>query len=281
MGYWITKPQRDAMADYIGRIDEGIYKPVSDYSSLANLFTGQTPSEAANSCMIPAYLARWGWKKYNHHIVIQDGIRKLLSLYELMYRAALRNRERKAYKTVRLCSRKQVVLGASINHSFLSTSESSIEELIELNYGNCPELGIISFEISSDAIVLPMSILGEAYPKQIEREILILPGMKMEIEKDDDVDYSYFGLDGKKAEGYKAFIGGPDFSECEFTDYNSASEIAFDPERLKEIQKFVISLNDFSKEKNCPTPPDCYNEWATAYKQVVMYNLRNILNNWN
>ena len=54
----------------------------------------------------------------------------------------------------------------SINHSFLSTSESSIEELIELNYGNCPELGIISFEISLilfDAIfeIHPATIIFE------------------------------------------------------------------------------------------------------------------------
>ena len=268
MGYVLKPDEKEAIIHYVG-----LFGFISRYSSLANLFSGLSPEEAKARGMEPAYLMRWGWKHYNADIVHYDGIMKLNSLYEKLVSAAMKTKQDHTYSTVRLCSRKQIVLGKSVNHSFLSTSEESVENLVSLGYGNCPELAIIHFEVSEEAIVLRMNIFDEVYPKPKEGEVLILPGMVMDASIDSNNSYDIHGLDGKKVQCYKAKVYGPDFSEVadlSTEDVSRLWDIALDTEKLKGIQLFVEKLN---KSDVLPIPPSYYDEWVSAYKKMVMHSV--------
>ena len=268
MGYVLKPDEKEAIIHYVG-----LFGFISRYSSLANLFSGLSPEEAKARGMEPAYLMRWGWKHYNADIVHYDGIMKLNSLYEKLVSAAMKTNQNQAYSTVRLCSRKQIVLRKSVNHSFLSTSEETVENLVSLGYGNCPELAIIHFDISEEAIVLCMNIFDEVYPKPKEGEVLILPGMVIDASIDSNNSYDIHGLDGKKVQCYKAKVYGPDFSEVadlSNEDVSKIWDIALDTEMLKEIQIFVEKLN---KSDVLPTPPSCYDKWVSAYKKMVMHSV--------
>ena len=245
MGYVLKPDEKEAIIHYVG-----LFGFISRYSSLANLFSGLSPEEAKARGMEPAYLMRWGWVS-----------------------AAMKTNQNQAYSTVRLCSRKQIVLRKSVNHSFLSTSEETVENLVSLGYGNCPELAIIHFDISEEAIVLRMNIFDEVYPKPKEGEVLILPGMVIDASIDSNNSYDIHGLDGKKVQCYKAKVYGPDFSEVADLSNEDVSrlwDIALDTEMLKEIQTFVEKLN---KSDVLPTPPSCYDKWVSAYKKMVMHSV--------
>lgn len=274
MGYWIERDEEEAITQYVG-----LFGFISLFSSLANLFSGLSPSEAKKLKMLPAYVFRWGWKRYNIFIIHQDGIKKLLSMYEKIVAAAIRNKQQKTYNTVRLCSRHQVVVGKSINQSFLSTSENSVEDLIKLNYDECPELAIIEFEIDHDAIVFPMRMLGEVYPKPKEGEVLILPGMVMEIELVPNPKYNYVGKDQKPAVYYKAKVSGPDFSQWEKISKDKIEDLekdVFNGEMLNKVQHFVQQLNT---SDTLPDPPEGYDKWVLAYKDLLMCTVYRVWKN--
>ena len=269
MDYLFTHDQIEAIVHYVG-----LRGHQSRFSSTANTLSGLSPTEAWALGMKPAYETRYGWKsKYiNPEIICWDGIMHLLYMYRNIFRAGMLTDEKRQYRTIRLCSSEEVIIGKSISKSFISTSESQIDKLLALGYGNCPNLAIIDFEIEPEAIVFQMNKLGQVYGKMEEQEILVLPGMQLEIMPNPTHCYLTTGIDGKRATTYLAKVKGPDFSKYMNVNYNELFSIVFDTQTLSIVREFYHQLNT---SPHLPQVPEVYDKWVRAYKLLLMNHLYN------
>lgn len=206
-------------------------------------------------------------KKQTPELLTPYGIRKMVTLFTHLFCFASENKESIKYETVRACRQTEVSEGESIVGPLTSTTKLSVDEIMELGYGNKNGLAICRYRFHDGVAIFDMEELGENYLKPEEREVLLLMGNKL-IAKCSGYDERYLGKDGKPALMYDIDVYPPEIITCE--NQSELEKVVYDPDTIKEVKKFYKSLNvagDF------PEVPTCYPEWKENFKKLVFVEI--------
>lgn len=215
-----------------------------------------------------AELARYlEGKKHVVGLLTQAGVSQMLLLHQkLAYLAVMLSNIKEPFECVRVCSQSEIRLGETFARMLTSTTKLSIEEIMQMEYGNESELAVCKYKIHPGAVVLDMEQLGEHYLKQEEREVLIIIGNKL-VSRFCGYEACYIGKSGKPAAVYEIEVYSPNIPVFE-----SDEQSVFDEQTLAEVREFYEELNTHSE---FPQIPSCYSQWKKSFQSMVYANLAN------
>ena len=210
-------------------------------------------------------------KKQTPELLTPYGVKKMVNLFTHLFCFANGNNDGISYETVRACRQTEVSEGESIVGPLTSTTKLSVDEIMELGYGNKNGLAICRYRFHDGAAVFDMENLGKDYLKPAEREVLLLMGNKLTA-KCTGYDSRYLGKDGQPALMYEIDVYTPEFTRC--GNQEELEKIVYSPENIKEVKSFYEALNaggDF------PAVPDCYAEWKESFQKLVFLELSKLV----
>lgn len=196
------------------------------------------------------------------------GVKKMVSLFTYLYFFASESRKEIHFETVRACRQSEISEGESIVKALTSTTKLSVDEIMDLGYGNKNGLAICRYKFHKGAVVFDMEDLGNDYLKPEEREVLLLMGNKL-ISHCCGYDNRYLGKDGQPAMVYEVDVYPPiAMGECK-----SVAELetaVYDEQTISQIQQFYIALNT---SKDFPEVPPCYRTWKENFQKLVFHEV--------
>lgn len=241
--------------------DESVVKAKKAYVTLNTIMGGNT-----------AEMDRFNeGKKQVPELLTPLGVKKMINLFTHLCCLGSENNKNISFQTVRACRQSEISEGGSIVEALTSTTKLSIDEIMKLGYGNKNGLAICSYKFHDGASIFDMEVLGKDYLKPEEREVLILPGSKLNAHC---VGYndSYLGKDGQPALMYEIDVYPPKFNNIE-GDYKALESIVYNEQYIREIKQFYKLLNI---EGNFPEVPACYNEWKESFKKLVFLEIKKL-----
>jgi len=202
------------------------------------------------------------------------GVKKMINLFTLLYCFASGDDVTDhLLETVRACRQTEISEGHSTVEALSSTTKLSIDEIMELGYGNKNGLAICLYNFYEGAVVFDMERLGKEYLKPEEREVLLMMGNQL-VATCLDYDSRFLGKDGKPALLYRVDVYPPYFGDCKDSQ-EELEKIVYDPDNIKTVQAFYTALNE---EHKFPSIPACYHEWKDSFKKLVFMELSKFAN---
>ncbi|MCI9178386.1 MAG: hypothetical protein HFJ28_07635 [Clostridia bacterium] len=197
------------------------------------------------------------------------GVEKMITLFMHLYCFASGADDTAGYETVRACRQTEVSEGESIVGPLTSTTKLSVDEIMQLGYGNKNNLAICKYQFHEGAVAFDMEKLGKDYMKPEEREVLLLPGSSL-IAFCIGHDDRYLGKDGKPALLYQVSVYPPDFSSIYTENPEELREVVYNEENIREVRAFYEALNG---QGEFPIEPDCYRDWKDRFQKLVFTEL--------
>lgn len=238
--------------------DESVVKAKKAYVTLNTIMGGDTAERDRFN----------EGKKQIPEMITSLGIKKMINLFTHLYCFAGYNASI-SFETVRACRQTEVSEGESIVGPLTSTTKLSVDEIMDLGYGNKNGLAICRYKFHSGAAVFDMEELGKEYLKPEEREVLLLMGNKL-VSHCIGFNDRYIGKDGKPALMYDIDVYPPEFKDLSETQ-RELEKIVYDENTIAEVKAFYYALNEAG---NFPDMPDSYKEWKEAFKKLVFFELK-------
>lgn len=244
-----------------GEFDESVVKAKKAYITLNTIMGGQT-----------AELDRFQeGKKQIPEFFTMAGVRKMLYLFTHLYCLGSGNDEEVNFETVRACRQTEIEEGESVVEALTSTTKLSIDEIMQLGYGNKNGLAICCYHFHKGCTICDMEELGQNYPKPEEREVLILMGNRL-VTHCLGENGQYVGKDGRPALIYEVDVYPPDFTTVT-EEKETLEKVVYDKNAIEEIRLFYNALNT---EGDFPEVPECYKEWKEAFKKLVFLEIKKL-----
>lgn len=220
-------------------------------------------------------------KKQTPGLISSIGLQKIADMLVLLFSFA-NNGEDIAYETVRACRQTEISETLEGEFGFVdalqSSTKATVEEVMEMGYGNKNKLAICKFHFNPGAVILDMSRFGKYYLKPEEKEVLILTGNNYKAKCLGFSD-KFYGKDGKPALMYDVEVYKPDkFQKLIDCSVEELKQIVFDSKMISEIKSFYESLNTEIGGKY-PEEPYGYRNWKEAFKMYVYSELDKIYKN--
>lgn len=207
-------------------------------------------------------------KKQTPELLTPCGVKKMVNLFTHLFCFASENNSNIAYETVRACRQSEVSEGESIVGPLTSTTKLSVDEIMELGYGNKNGLAICRYKFHDGVAIFDMEKLGKDYLKPEEREVLLLMGNKL-VAHCLGYDDRYLGKDGQAALMYDIEVYPPDFKTTE-EKQEDIEKVVYNPQHIAEVRKFYEALNAGGEY---PSVPSCYKEWKCNFKKLVLLEI--------
>lgn len=243
-----------------GDFDESVVNAKKAYITLNTIMGGDTAEEDRFN----------EGKKQIPELLTPLGVKKMINLFTLLYCFASGNDEKSSFETVRACRQSEISEGESIVGALTSTTKLSIDEIMNLGYGDKNGLAICKYKFHDGVAIFDMEKLGANYLKPEEREVLLLMGNKL-VAHCCGYDNRYLGKDGQPALVYDIDVYHPEFEQAVET-YQELENVVYDTHTINEIKKFYKELNG---EDDFPKAPECYLKWKDYFKKLVFHELKN------
>lgn len=243
-----------------GDFDESVVNAKKAYITLNTIMGGDTAEEDRFN----------EGKKQIPELLTPLGVKKMINLFTLLYCFASGNDEKSSFETVRACRQSEISEGESIVGALTSTTKLSIDEIMNLGYGDKNGLAICKYKFHDGVAIFDMEKLGANYLKPEEREVLLLMGNKL-VAHCCGYDNRYLGKDGQPALVYDIDVYHPEFEQAVET-YQELENVVYDTHTINEIKKFYMELNG---EDDFPKVPECYLKWKDYFKKLVFHELKN------
>lgn len=242
--------------------EESVVKAKKAYITLNTIMGGET-----------AEMDRFNeGKKQTPELLTPLGVKKMIHLFTYLYYFGSGSNTAINYETVRACRQSEISEGESIVGPLTSTTKLSIDEIMELGYGNKNGLAICHYKFHDGVSIFDMEELGKEYLKPEEREVLLLMGNKL-LAHCCGYNDNYLGKDGQPALIYEVDVYPPDFTDI--TDRQEILEdIVYNEESIREIREFYKALN---VEGDFPKVPECYQEWKESFKKLVFLEIKKLV----
>lgn len=213
-------------------------------------------------------------KKQIPEFITQNGLKKIMELFILLYAHAVENcKSSTPFKTLKMCRQNEVIEGVSTIKPLTSTTKLSAKEIMKLGYGNKNNLAICKYTLHEGSVYFDMSDLGNYYQKPEEAEVLLLPGNTINTYYK-GVSNEFYGRDGKYAHIYEVNVYSPYF-ELTTEPQEYLEEFVFNTSNLELIKNYFEKLNNF--DTDFPSSPQCYYAWKKAFQQLVFRELSKLL----
>lgn len=112
-------------------------------------------------------------------------------------------------ETVRFCNRAEVPQGTCFVEAIISTTKRTVDELMELGYGNIDNLAICRYRLHKGSIIFNMENVDKNKAQYEEPKVLILTANKL-VSHCNGEDSLYIGADGKPALMYTIDVYPPE-----------------------------------------------------------------------
>ena len=254
--YYVGQP--DELYFTSDEFDESVVKAKKAYITLNTLMGGETAEEDRFS----------EGKKQIPGLITEKGIKKMINLFTHLYLLGTGNTSI-PFETVRACRQTEISEGVSFVGPLTSTTKLSVEEIMNLGYGDKNGLAICRYKFYDGAVVFDMEELGVHYSKPEEREVLILTGNKL-LSRCCGYDNNFAGKDGKPAMVYEIEVYPPEFFEINEIQ-EELEEIVYNPKTIAEVKKLFKELNE---EGEFPEITETYKEWKKAFQKLVHMELK-------
>lgn len=257
--YYIGVP--DGKYFKTGEFEESVVKAKKAYITLNTIMGGET-----------AEIDRFQeGKKQTPELFTIAGVRKMIHLFTHLYCLGSGNEGGIEFETVRACRQSEMEEGESVIEALTSTTKLSIEEIMQLGYGNKNGLAICRYHFHEGCVICDMEELGKNYPKPEEREVLLLMGNRL-VTHCLGEDSQYVGKDGNPALIYEVDVCPPDFTRVT-GDKEALEKVVYDKNTIEEIRLFYTALN---AEGEFPEVPEGYKEWKEAFKKLVFLEIKKL-----
>lgn len=257
--YYIGVPDGKYFSE--GEFEESVAKAKKAYITLNTIMGGET-----------AEMDRFSeGKKQIPELFTTSGIEKMLHLFTHLYCLGSGNDEVPQFETVRACRQSEISEGESVVEALTSTTKLSIDEIMQLGYGNKNGLAICRYQFHKGCRICDMEELGKHYPKPEEREVLLLMGNKL-VARCLGEDSKYLGKDGNPALIYEVDVYPPDFTTV-VGEEEALKKVIYEESSIKEIKSFYTALNEGG---DFPEVPECYKEWKEAFKKLVFLEIKKL-----
>ena len=217
-------------------------------------------------------------KKQVPGLITPLGLTKIVDMVVLLF-AFANTGEAITYETVRACRQSEISETEDgkfvIVDALASTTKLSIEEIMNLGYGDKNHLAICRYHFHSGAVALDMEKFGSDYLKPEEKEVLLLTGNKLQA-KCLGYEDRYRGKDGEAALMYDVDVYEPDafyWNLDEGDDNETLRAKVLDNDTVEKVRSFYEALNaggDF------PEMPDGYKEWKHNFQKLIFSELNKI-----
>lgn len=207
-------------------------------------------------------------KKQTPELLTPYGVKKMLNLFTHLFCFASGDNSNITYETVRACRQSEISEGESIVGPLTSTTKLTVEEIMNLGYGNKNALAICRYKFHDGAAIFDMEKLGKDYLKPEEREVLLLMGNKL-VAHCLGYDDRYIGKDGQPALMYEIDVYSPEFKITEERQ-EDLEKVVYNSKYIAEIRTFYEALNAGGEY---PSVPDCYKEWKESFKKMVFLEI--------
>jgi hypothetical protein len=214
-------------------------------------------------------------KKQTPGLISAVGLNRIADMLVLLFVFA-NDGEEITYDTVRACRQTEISETKDGEYDFIdalqSSTKATVQEIVDLGYGNKNKLAICKFHFHKGAVVLDMIRFGKDYLKPEEKEVLLLTGNKY---KAKCLGYSdeFFGKDGKPALMYDVDVYEPDdFKTHIDVPLDEVKKFLFDPKMIEQVRDFYEKLNS-NIGGEYPEEPESYREWKNAFKMYVYSQL--------
>lgn len=211
-------------------------------------------------------------KKQTPGLLTPLGVKKMIELFSYLYFFAVENIKDIHFETVRTCRQSEVFEGKSIVKPLTSTTKLSVDEIMDLGYGNKNRLAICRYKFHNGVVIFDMEDLRKDYLKPKEREVLLLMGNKL-ISHFCGYDNHYIGKDGLPAMIYEIDVYPPDAILLN-EDASKLETIVYDEHIISEIHQFYKALNT---SKEFPEVPSCYRTWKENFQKLVFHEVGQLL----
>ncbi len=198
-------------------------------------------------------------KKQIPELLTPLGVKKMIHLFTHLYCFASGSKEVVTSQTVRACRQSEVSEGESVIEALTSTTKLTIDEIMNLGYGNKNGLAICCYKFHYGSVALDMEKLGKDYLKPEEREVLILMGNEL-YTRVKGYDERYLGKDGCPALVYEVDVYSPKFNVTE--KQPDLENVVYDSKIISEVKEFYEKLNE---SDNFPEIPGCYFQWKDFF----------------
>lgn len=206
-------------------------------------------------------------------LITSLGLQKIIDLITLLCICA-KNNPTNLKETVRACRSSEIITDSlQIVDALQSTTKGTVDEIVNLGYGNKNDLAICKFHFNPGSVLLDMSIFGNEYIKQEEKEVLLLSGNQY-YAKFVGESNKYFGLDGKPAKMYdiEVYCAGNYF--INIIEKRKLKEKIFNEKLIQKIKVFYEQLNQLGKY---PKEPIGYREWKENFKKYLFSEITYIM----
>lgn len=210
-------------------------------------------------------------KKQTPELLTPLGVEKMIHLFTHLYCFASGSSNQVIGETVRACRQSEISEGESVVSALTSTTKLSIDEIMQLGYGNKNGLAICRYKFHYGAVVFDMEKLGKDYLKPEEREVLLMMGNKLYAHCQ-EYDNHYIGKDGQPALMYEIDVYSPEFDDV-MESQEELESVVYNKEKIDEIRKFYTALNE---ESDFPDVPSCYALWKDYFKKMVFQELKKL-----
>lgn len=207
-------------------------------------------------------------KKQTPELLTPYGVKKMVNLFTLLFCFASVNNSNISYETVRAGRQSEISEGESIIEPLTSTTKLTVDEIMELGYGDKNGLAICRYKFHDGVAIFDMEKLGKDYLKPEEREVLLLTGNKL-ITKCSGYDSRYLGKDGQHALMYDIEVYPPEFKTTG-EKQEDIEKIVYNFQYIAEVRKFYEALNAGGEY---PSVPSCYEEWKSNFKKLVFVEI--------
>lgn len=211
-------------------------------------------------------------KKQTPGLLTPIGVKKMISLYTYLFYFATKRDKEIGFETVRACRQSEISEGKSMVRALTSTTKLSVDEIMNLGYGNKNGLAICKYKFHRGAVVFDMEDLGDEYLKQEEREVLILMGNNL-VSHCCGYDYHYTGKDGQPAMIYEIDVYPPTITS-ENINIEEIEAIVYNKNIISEVKMFYEELN---VSKDFPIVPNCYHVWKENFQKLVFYEISQLV----
>ncbi len=200
------------------------------------------------------------------------GVEKMLTLFTHLYCFGSGSQEAIDCETVRACRQTEVSEGVSFVGPLTSTTKLSVDEIMQLGYGNKNGLAICFYNFHEGACLFDMELLGNDYLKPEEREVLLLMKNKL-VACCQGYDNRYLGKDGQPALIYTIDVYQPEFEPIAETQQELES-VVYCPQTIEKVRDFYVALNG---EGDFPEIPDYYKEWKSCFQKLVFLEIQKLV----